>query len=50
MLGPKAFKLELKGGSKLEFRRVPSSLISGFKGLLGILKKSIKYISLNIKH
>jgi len=39
VLGPKAPKLELKGGSKLGFKRAPSGLISGFKGLLGTLKK-----------
>ena len=29
VLGPKAFKLELKGGSKLGFKKVPSSLPLG---------------------
>ena len=27
ILGPKAFKLKLKGGSKLGFKRVPSGLL-----------------------
>ena len=40
MLGPKAPKLKLKGGSKLGFGRVFNSLISGSKGLLGTLKKA----------